>query len=560
MFSDGTVIIGTGSDDLREGSRVLIRIHMRGRPPMVFNAAAGGERFPDRTVTAAIPWGLQAIHNPPVNVNDVERIEVAYVPDRRDLMHDDQWAFQSLTLTVNDSAGPVTLYDNASIAHKFERAGTWNSGVLPSYTVIGSSIIQVRDEEGARVSGAEVFVDSALKGVTNETGELRVSPAIAGSEKVVVRKRIHEQEYYRGNHDYDSTQNWNYRVYLTNLMIDNRGFANPSRSPAGSLINVILRRDSTLIGLNILVSTEWDLDTNDLTQLTNNLQSFSSFLYNATDGQFFMEVLQISDRRDLWDDSDFRVFTDANYRANVPNVTGGFLGWNIAGSAMKMSRMNDGATYAHEFGHFGLAVSDEYRDGDSSVSCSSRLNGRTRFRSGTFQTSCMMWNQNVAPKICSSHWENPHSRRTRQGEESCWQTILRRYNIDPRWNLRSPLERGAIPSTIRYWDGAPGVVLADTFMAPVIQRRMGPDQPGLLGSKRLVVTEETGAPITGVIVNTQDGSGRWARQGMTNSVGQLRLSGLHAGDRLRLDLGGGVAVERDIPFSIGSQFTVRIPL
>ena len=86
MFTDGTVIIGTGDDDLREGSQVWLRIFVRGRPPMLMEVA-GGARFADRSTTMAFGWSLSS----PAQVSDVERIEISFVPDSRDAMFDDDW-------------------------------------------------------------------------------------------------------------------------------------------------------------------------------------------------------------------------------------------------------------------------------------------------------------------------------------------------------------------------------------------------------------------------------------------------------------------------------------
>ena len=201
MFSDGTVIIGTGDDDLREGSRVWVRIYLRDRPPVIFEAAGGG-RFPDRTDTSPIPWSLSPSHRPPVRSEDIERIEVAFVPDSRDFMEDDQWRFTKLILTVNDTtAGSDELYRNESIAHKFERAGTWSSGLLPTYSVSGSTIIRVFDDFGRTVPDAEVFISSNRVGETDSSGQLVVPNSSLGLfpsvVDIVVRRRIQQQDYYR---------------------------------------------------------------------------------------------------------------------------------------------------------------------------------------------------------------------------------------------------------------------------------------------------------------------------------------------------------------------------
>ncbi len=562
MFSDGSVVIGTGDDDLREGSAVWVRIHLRSRPAVVFEAARG-RRFPDRTDTPPIAWRLAPSHDPPVRIEDVERIEIAFSPDRRDFMEDDKWWFTGLIVTVNDTAGPTVLYSNTAVNHKFERAGAWSTGILPTFSAIGATLIRVFDEAGSPVRNADVFIDtfigntSVRTGATDATGQLLVpSSSLQPTSTILVRSRIHEQDYYRSQHAFDSTQNWNYRVYHTNVRIDNRGIAFPTLGPFGSVVDVTVRRDHTLIGLNLLVSAEWDLASSDQATIEAIMNSCSRYLYNATDGQFFIEVAQIGDRRDAWDDSDFRIFADWGYRANVPNIRGAFLGWNVLGSAMKMSRSNGAPVYAHEFGHYGLALGDEYRDGAMTACTRSVRSPSSIYAAGRTHSSCMMWSQGQAPKLCSSHRSNPHVRGTRQGDEACWDTITRRYNIDSRWNVRTPVDRDAIPPRIRSVWSADGFM--SSFVLPTIQRRAVANLFGLIGELTLTITETGGAPIAGVVVKTRDADGSWILQGRTAANGTLLIAGIHGGDRLRLEPGGGLAFERDIPSSASGTLSVAI--
>lgn len=295
-----------------------------------------------------------------------------------------------------------------------------------------------------------VFIDDSFEGLTDPDGEMAIDRsrlAPAGSifaHEVIVRKRIHEQSYYRSRHNIDSHQNWNYRVYLTNLIIRNSGNLEPLRITAAAAgpVRTTISRDNTLIGLNLVARVEWDLAANDLSVIERALILCSNFLYNATDGQFFVEYTTIMDRREGWDDSDFRVFADINYRANVPSSLGGrgaFLGQEVRGSAMKMSRSDSGPVYAHEIGHYGLALGDEYADNDARVQCTVNLSSTSSLFRSTFpRASCIMNNQFGARKICSRHPANQHAVNTPQGRVACWDTLLERWNIDPRRNLQSP--------------------------------------------------------------------------------------------------------------------------
>jgi hypothetical protein len=106
---------------------------------------------------------------------------------------------------------------------------------------------------------------------------------------------------------------------------------------------------------------EWDASTAELRRLRDEqLIPMSQFLYNATDGQFFVEQFDLIDNATFWDDTDFRIFANLEIRPYVNLRTGGFLHSGL-GTWANMRR-DPGATddwsraitYAHEFGHFGF--------------------------------------------------------------------------------------------------------------------------------------------------------------------------------------------------------------
>ena len=553
MFKHGIIGIYTGNDDLREDSRVWVRFFIFDSVSGNINPriieVAGGNRFGDRTLNF-IPFTF----NSSVNITDVERIEVAFDPDGND-----QWLFAGITITVLTTTGWNTLYHELTIARKFDRAGAWSSGTLPTYSNLTDSIIHVTDDYDQRVVDAEVFIGGNLVGVTDANGQMHVNPSILGRFPldIVVRKLIHQQEYYRSNHNVDANENWNYRVYLTNVTIDNFGAASSihAMSSTPSFIQTSISRNNTLIGLNLLVSVEWDLNNSDFAEIEQKIIDCSNFLYNATDGQFFIEHAQIADQSDYWDDSDFRVIADNSYRANVPNVVGGFLGWNACGSAMKMSRANSASTYAHEFGHFGFALGDEYADNDNSISCTSNVDVLgSLFASGQGRASCMMWHQWEAPKICSHLPDNPHVKGTRQGDESCWHTIKRRYNenANGRWNIRSPLDRWHIPAEIHV--AGSGHPVRHQFMSTIIHDVTRPNLANLLQNPLTVTVKERAGPaIAGAKLKTFEvKTGRWIDQGRTNSLGDLTLAGVHENDIIRLETGVFVAQSPPVSATMSS--------
>ena len=444
MISQLSVWIQTGDDDVRSPSEVWLRVFVSGRTAPYLLELTMRRRFGDRTWNAT-SWDIAA-DGISMSREDIERLEIAFSPAPHEFMEPDQWVFTGLVVSVTDSGVTSELYRNVAVNHRFTQADTWSTGTLATFNPSIGTVITVRDESGAPVRQAVLFLRGQEIGRTGPNGTFHYGSRLRASEPLMARKQIHEQDYYRGHHDSDSSQNWNYRVHLTNVVIGPDGVARPTVRAVGSGLELTLARANTLIGVNMLLSLQWDETRANMDgRVAELVRDFSSYLYNATDGQFFVETAQIRDRQALWDDSDIRCLADNDYRANVPNVTGGFLGWNVLGSAMIMSRKHGANVYAHEFGHFGLDLGDEYQDNTQTKCVASGMAGApsSPFADGGPKASCMMWNQGSASKICSSHPDNPHTLGTRQGDQPCWDNLVGRYNWSDRWRLQTPVDRRA---------------------------------------------------------------------------------------------------------------------
>jgi hypothetical protein len=542
-ISSGRIVIGTGDDDLRRGSQVWFRFVSRGFPDVTFEVARGA-RFPDRTrFTTQFTLKDEFGGVITIPIVDIIRIEVSFIPDHHDLMEDDKWWFESLELIVDDgSAAGVVLFDS-SVHHKFNYADTWTTGILPTFQQMNESIVQVTDEAGVGVLGAQVFVDDVSVGATDRLGMLLVSPIIDVSQRVIARWRVHEQDYYRSNHDTDSTKNWNYRVYLTNVAIDSTGVATAMVTRSGSNISIVVARTNTLIGVNLLATTEWDATDANLDGFRVLFGNASGGLYNATDGQFFMDHVRIVDSARMWDDSDYRIMADLRVDAYVANLTGGFLGWNIAGTAIYLRRTNPAGVLVHEFGHYGLDLEDEYFDDDPSKQCTARPAG-SPFANNMPQASCIM-SRGGALKICSMHRDNPHVRGLNQGDMACWDKLVSRYN-QPPWKLLTPVDRGGIPGMIQWGSGGGGAVNMVGFLATATAIE-NIDSANLIGDCALTIVNTSGAGVPDVIVKTRDASGQWFTQGHADKNGQILIVGVHAGDRVRIEESSGSAYEETVP-------------
>lgn len=535
------VQLGTGNDDLREGSKVTVAVFARGRTAHTAEVARGG-RWADRTsreATIDLPWS--------VPVSDLERIEVRFAPDKRFGMEDDKWWFTSFNVRVGNARGE-SIYGNASVAHKFESEGSWSTGVLSGFRLSSGTIVSVEDESGRPMVGARVFVGNNGLGVTNSSGQLTTGLILNDRSEIVAKARVHESGHHFGNHAFDSTQNWNYRVYLTNLRTEDTGALTPEFRVSGNRVTVTVRRNQVMIGVNLTTSVEWDIRRADEPYWRSVANDLSDYLYNATDGQFFVERFRVVDQGRNWDDSDFRVYADWFYRANVQNQPGGFLGWNAFGSSMKMSRGDDAKTYAHEFGHFGLDVRDEYKDLDDSVFCSVNLDGSGAFAMRAPQASCMMWDQWRAGKICSNHSQNMHRGDNRQGTTPCWDQIVSRYARPGSWQIINPSTRPRIPATVRMNGRNVGM----DYMRPIVSFD-NVDRTGLLGPASVWVYEGS-FPAEGALVSVSEAGagGRTIFQGAMPDIGALPVDGLHRNDVVTVQTLSGQTMTRVVT-SAGDQ-------
>lgn len=524
------VIVGTGNDDLREGSRVSIIVQIAGQPDLVVEIARG-RRFPDRT-SVTESFSLR----PGTRLEEIEQVSVFFQPDKRDLMNDDQWEMRTFEFRVRLPDGSWRTLFSRTTPYKFEREQTFRSGRLPTFSVSTGSIVTVRDDAGRLVPGATIFVGTRLAGTTDSNGEWRSPTVIAATERVIAKHRVHQQGTYRGNHRADAAQNWNYRVYFTNVQVSSTGLLEATSRRSGSNIDLVVSRNNTLIGANIVASIEWDASSAEFSAIQALLQNASNYLYNATDGQFYFERVTVVDQGRLWDDCDYRIYADASMRARVNSHRGGFLGWNVQHTCMHESRSDDMTIYAHEFGHYGLDLGDEYSDDDGTVQCTANLRITTSpFATGTAMAACMMWNQWGAPKICSDHPSNPHRRGTRQGDTPCWTQLASRYNHSSLWNVRTPTSRGALLPNIAF---APGLSTIPVFSQPIFEAT-NTDLPNLIPNARLTVSGSSFGPLQGRPVDVIDSRGRVLRQGLLDSAGVLAIAGLHTGDRINVGLEGG---------------------
>ena len=294
-------------------------------------------------------------------------------------------------------------------------------------------------KESLRVPSASVYVDGRRRAITNHLGEA-VLPRLVPGSQLVARAEVAER---RGLGSPEPI----YRTFLTSAVVQDDGSVmmqtvnDPSRRQ-----EMVLKRDNALVGFRITASIEYDASPSDIEAVIAQINATSEFLYNATDGQFLIAEVDLADNGRDFDLADLHVMADQTGRASA-HIGGLFRLPGTVG--MYVARYDWSYIYAHEFGHYGMDLNDEYSDADPGVYCTAAVGipGAPYFNND--KSSCLMWH--VRPKFCSSNQSNPHVPTTNQGPTDCFSDFIATFrdpSVLPRWVFRSPASRRSIPGQL----------------------------------------------------------------------------------------------------------------
>ena len=413
-------------------------------------------------------------------------------------------------------------------------AGTTQVTRTVNFRAITRTVIRVIDESNVRVQTARVYANGEFLGLTDANGMFVVTPPLAAGTKLVARKLVAESSTYRDNHAQGSNQDWKFRVYTSNMNVNTDGSlsfhpVNYQSDPDAPQVIQVRRRNS-LIGLHFVASFEWDASVAEMEIVKQKILETSKLLYNATDGQMFIEQAEVVDDAKFWQDADYRIYANQQLRAYVDSPLAGFFDdsfWH-GSSWIHVRPSSPPAVYAHEFGHYGFGVKDEYKDDTPSVQCTTLLSDNSSgnvFGIGREKASCLMFDAGQ-PKICSHRSENPHKTGTKQGNSSCWTTLSGRFrdsSSNARWTLRTPDTRGAIPGSIN------GKNLPLNDMPPRVTFQNG-SRPNLCQPITVLATHSNGTPHEGREIWVRTTYNRNILQGKTNAQGNITVTGVHVGD------------------------------
>jgi hypothetical protein len=279
-------------------------------------------------------------------------------------------------------------------------------------------------------------------------------------DKLAARYCMDDHAAVKGNHTWLHPWNWAYRTYLTSFGFDANGNPQINTVVNTGVTQVLqLRHDRPLVGVNALVSVEWDASSAYLSQLAEGFRSASQYLYDVTDGQMLLESIDIQDNKANWADADYRIHASNRQWpcADLGGIWKGtdkhaFFGRYFDGRSSSQgdwTLSNGYRTLIHEFGHYGLGLDDEYVNAKgqkgNGAGCTTDFDATV-----PAQRACVMSYQFTSTQLCSSLTLHPHNTNTLQQTTNggpCWDTVQKKYrdfHIPERWAIVRPNDRGSI--------------------------------------------------------------------------------------------------------------------
>jgi len=338
-------------------------------------------------------------------------------------------------------------------------------------------------------------------------------------------------------------------VYQTSRVVNNSGsvtdltVTNPSATQTLTVSPL-----NALIGWHLVASLDWDASDAELTELVTRFNNASQYLYNATDGQFVIEQVEIADDAQLWGSAEIAFQVDSWVWPHT-NAVGGFLGRNGAidthiymspFSGSTPSGSTDFRTLVHELGHLAMALQDEY----SGVNLNGNYCTEARhsgppggdFSDGGSRAACIMDRQTQSNKYCSSHNDSAHRSGLWQ-PGPCWDTIAANYS-DPgpsgsfgtgviftnRWAVKTPSFRGAVVGSL---DPLP------SGLQPMIAPPTNKKYHDLCQPFNFVDPAGAGAGGSTVWIRPSFWKGSDFTVGRLDSLGRLSIHGAHMGDTIK---------------------------
>ena len=437
-----------------------------------------------------------------------------------------------------------------------------------------ASYAKVIDEKGEAVQGAQIYWSGerafdAFKHLpgTNQAGVLVLDGQIEDGfadvqpgDTLIVLLPLHNQPTSRAGHG-----GLAYRVYKTSLPVGAAGLITPYTviSPTGAQ-TLTVHTDNSLVVFNLLVSIEWDATGDYIQDVVSAIDKAADFLYDASDGQMTFGQVAIYDNAQFWAEADIQI-SAKNVMQPHAHINGlrdsdkshlirvGRHWDGNSGNQGDWSEANGFKTLAHEFGHYGLGLYDEYfgyellPGGDLGGRRNAYCTGPENRNPATEATnaSIMDYHYTGSELADRSRW-TPDCTQTVQHQlnngEADWETLLRLYSDteEPvRWRVVTPDERAGATQAVP----GPAALPADLPFPTITYTNVGPSPQPLT-----VTVCYNGQPYgTGAWV-TLNSQGKAIDQGQSDEAGSLVILGADEPDQLRaVSLDGALSGATLIP-------------
>ncbi|MCS6914478.1 MAG: HYR domain-containing protein [Myxococcales bacterium] len=393
--------------------------------------------------------------------------------------------------------------------------------------------VEVRDESGAPVGGAEVFRNCTLAGMTGANGRLVIN--LNQGDRLAARKLIKTGTAIKGQHD-----GWSYRVYLTNVRQENDGTQVDHLVTSPESLQVLtLRKDQAQIGLNLVGSVFYNATPENLQNIAQGMRDASRYLFDLSDGQLFFERFTLYEAGQHLQDADMQFYVDEWPNAHVGGLhqLGQHIrlpgpGFNGLGNPyLAWTWPNGFRTIIHEFGHYGIGAYDEYFRTDSMSMQVKSLCTKDQATQPLASRASAMDSQYHTTEFCHDGNHNSDTEQGQRNKRSVWGTLEQAWQ-GAGYTLRTPMSRGEV-------NPGPNELACTAQLTTQIVPVAAFACPPIPLKAKLLTSNAPGINVTLYKAHSSD----IIPQGRTNDLGELSIYGAAPGDTLHLSRGhknGGI--------------------
>ncbi len=189
-----------------------------------------------------------------------------------------------------------------------------------------------------------------------------------------IEKKVEGTSTIKAGHQ--NLNNIMYEVYVDNTEINENGIN--SDYVLDKEFNITLKFRHTTLRYNLLVSVEWDANKAYLDTLKTQFRNLSNYLYDVTDGQLYLNQVDIYDNKEQWNNCDIKIYASnmvwpnawvayihkTTGEVNMPRLWLGNSNASRNNSAnnnwLEGNKASNFRTFGHELGHYMFGFYDEY--------------------------------------------------------------------------------------------------------------------------------------------------------------------------------------------------------